>query len=126
MQPGKIITPPQQQPKVFNKPRVTPVEGDAITPATSAHQPLHNATVSGRMAWRSFGQDGNPADPISNVNLPGRAIYSPIRNDASRTLLDLNKAKNISRNALGVDFRINENLTGNVATTVLPSNLQTR
>jgi hypothetical protein len=120
----KIIVPPQKQPAPFNKPRVQPVEGNSITPATIAHQPLHSATVSGRIAWRSGGQDGNPADPIANVNLPQRAIFSPIRADASKTLLDLNKAKNISRNALGIDFRINENVTANIPVSVLPSNLK--
>jgi hypothetical protein len=122
MQQGKFIKPPQKQPGVFNKPNVTPVQGNAIPPAKTAHQPLHSATVSGRIAWRSAGDDGNPSTNIDNVNLPQRAIYYPVRVDASKTILNLQKAKNLSRNAMGIDFRINENATANIPKSVLPSN----
>ena len=99
---------------------------DTATPgnAPSAATPFYRTTVSGRRAWRTDGNDGNPATSPDGVTLPTRRIFAPKRVDIARTMLDLVKMKNLARNSLGHDFRINENMTGNVPIDILPDSLK--
>jgi hypothetical protein len=85
---------------------------------------VRRSTVSGRVAYRS---NESPLTPPQTVPpIPSRRVWQPEKKGQAKTSLDLNKMKNIMRNTLGHDARINENNTMYVPTPVLPGSLQKR
>jgi head-tail adaptor len=73
---------------------------------------LKPRTVSGRVGARTAGRFDN------------RATWAPTRVDSNQTLQNMQSTRNMMRCQLGVDFRINEDLTAAIPIHVLPYSLQ--
>jgi len=79
----------------------------------------YKGTVSGYVPYRARGD--NPATGVAPYPaMPNRALYFPSRGTATRTTVHLQALRNVMRNALGCDARINENLTMNVPAQAIP------
>src|SRR5271165_828218 len=82
--------------------------------------PVLPATSSQTVSWRS--NSDNPATSVAPPPfMPGRAVWNPVRKDIGKTMLELQKMKQLSITQLGHDFRINENAMAAVPTAILPS-----
>jgi hypothetical protein len=75
-------------------------------------------TVSGRKPYRA---DEGPIDkPSTYPPQPNRRAYAPQRASISAVAQEMQKTRNVMRNSLGFDARINENLTMHIPDSVLP------